>query len=142
MYQKDYILRMIEMLGELIAGILGLIKKGELQKAADKLYKLYWDMLKEDAAFFRDIPEKELTDRLLHMHNYTNGHLEILAELFNAEAELCLAQGNISDSIKYSRKSLILFEFIDREYKTYSQERIDKMELIRKRIDVNRTSGD
>ncbi|MDP3002930.1 MAG: hypothetical protein Q8N38_07370 [Bacteroidales bacterium] len=27
MYQKDYILRMIEMLGTLIAGILGLIKR-------------------------------------------------------------------------------------------------------------------
>jgi hypothetical protein len=33
MYQKDYILRMIEMLGEMIAGILGLIKKGEFEQA-------------------------------------------------------------------------------------------------------------
>jgi predicted translin family RNA/ssDNA-binding protein len=30
MYQKDYILRMIEMLGELIRAILGLIVKGTL----------------------------------------------------------------------------------------------------------------
>jgi hypothetical protein len=46
MYQKDYILRMIEMLGDLIAGILGLIKKGEFEKAADKLENLYLGMLK------------------------------------------------------------------------------------------------
>jgi hypothetical protein len=134
MYQKDYILRMIEMLGELIAGILGLIKKGDLKQAAGKLDMLYRDMLKEDAAFFRDLPEEGLTDRLLHQHNYTNGHLEILAELFNAEAELCTAQGNKSDAIMYSRKSLILFEFIDREYKTYSQERTERMETINQRI--------
>jgi len=91
-------------------------------------------MLKEDAAFFRNLPENELTDRLLHRHNYTHGHLEILAELFNAEAELCIAKGERSGAIEYSRKSLKLFEFIDKEYKTYSQDRIDKMELIRQRI--------
>ena len=36
MYQKDYILRMIEMLGDLIAGIFGLIRKGEYSKACRK----------------------------------------------------------------------------------------------------------
>jgi hypothetical protein len=134
MYQKDYILRMIDMLGDLIAGILGLIKKGELEQATEKLENLYYGMLKEDSAFFRDIPENELTDRLLYQHNYNNGHLEVLAELFNAEAELCLAQGNKPGSLEYSRRSLRLFEFIDTEYRTYSQERIDKMEAIRERI--------
>ena len=134
MYQKDYILRMIEMLGDLIAGILGLIKKGEFELATEKLENLYYGMLKEDSAFFRDIPENELTDRLLYQHNYNNGHLEVLAELFNAEAELCLAQGNKPGSLEYSRRSLRLFEFIDSEYRIYSQDRIDKMEAIRERI--------
>jgi hypothetical protein len=136
MYQKDYILRMIEMLGDLIAGILGLAKKGKFEEAADKLENLYYQMLKEDSSFFRDIPEDELTDRLLHQHNYTNGHLEVLAELFNAEAELRLAEDDKSGCLEYSRKSLRLFEFIDAEYKIYSRERIDKMESIRTRIKI------
>jgi hypothetical protein len=134
MYQKDYILRMIEMLGDLIAGILGLIKKGEFEKATSKLENLYYRMLREDSAFFRDIPENELTDRLLHKHNYTGGHLEILAELFNTEAVLRLAECNKTGSLEYSRKSLRLFKFIDSEYRIYSQERINKMETIRNRI--------
>jgi hypothetical protein len=134
MYQKDYILRMIEMLGELISGILGLIKKGEFEQASEKLESLYYKMLKEDSAFFRIIPINELTNRLLQQHNYTNGHLEVLAELFNAEAELCLAQDNKSGSLEYSLKSLRLFEFIDSEYKIYSKERINKMKAIRERI--------
>lgn len=134
MYQKDYILRMIEMLGEMIAGILGLIKKGEFEKAGEKLENIYYKLLKEDSAFFSNIPENKLTDKLLKDHNYTNGHLEVLAELFNVEAELCLAQGNKAGSLGYSRKSLILFEFIDKEYKTYSQERTGKMEAVGERI--------
>jgi len=134
MYQKDYILRMIEMLGQLIAGILGLIKKGNFEQAEDQLENLYYTMLKEDSAFFRDIPVDELTDKLLHDHNYTNGHLEVLTELFNAEAELRLAKGEKSGALEYSQKSLRLFEFIDAEYKTYSQERIDKIAAIKERI--------
>jgi hypothetical protein len=134
MYQKDYILRMIEMLGQLIAGILGLIKKGNFEQAEDQLENLYYTMLKEDSAFFRDIPVDELTDKLLHDHNYTNGHLEVLAELFNAEAELRLAKGEKSGALEYSQKSLRLFEFIDADYKTYSQERIDKIAAIKERI--------
>jgi hypothetical protein len=136
MYQKDYILRMIEMFGELLAGIFGLIKKGQYDRASEQIGKVYYDLLKEDASFFRVIPEEDLTQKLMKEHNYTNGHLEILAELFNAEAELALAQGNNSGCMGYSRKSLILFEFIDEDLKTYSLERINKMESIRKRIET------
>jgi len=77
---------MIEMLGDLLAAIFGLIKKGDYKKASANLGKIYYDMLKEDAAFFRAIPADELTHKLMKEHNYTNSHLEILAELFYAEA--------------------------------------------------------
>ena len=136
MLQKDYILRMLEMLGDLIAGILGLLRKGELVQAEDKLERLYYDFLKEDASYFRKLPESRLTTDLLDRHNYSNGHLEILAELFNAEAELCLAKGDKAGVLENSRKSLILFEYIDMAYRTYSQDRIDKMDNLRRRIRV------
>jgi hypothetical protein len=125
---------MIEMLGEMITAIFGLIKKGEFEKAGKSLENIFYKLLKEDSAFFMAIPEKELTDKLLKEHNYTNGHLEVLAELFNAEAVLRLAQGNKSGSLECSRRSLLLFEFIDKEYSIYSQERLDRMEEIRERI--------
>jgi hypothetical protein len=135
MYQKDYVLRMIEMLGDLLAAIFGLIKKGDYRKASEQLGKIYNSMLKEDAAFFRAIPADDLTNKLKKEHNYTNGHIEILAELFNAEAELEFAKGNKSGSLEYYRKSLLLFEFIDLEQKTLYSERLIKMAAIRKRIE-------
>jgi len=136
MYSKDYVLRMIEMIGQLIAAILGKIKKGEFDTASEQLSNLYYDVLKEDASFFRNLPAEELTTTMLADHNYTNGHLEILAELFNAEAELSMAKGDNPASLEYSAKSLILLEFIDSEMKTYSLERINRMETIRKRIET------
>jgi hypothetical protein len=134
MYQKDYILRMIEMAAKMLASILGLIKGGDTVRASEDLENLYYDILKEDAAFFRGIPEEKLTGKLLSDHNYTNGHLEILADLFSAEAELCLAKKDLNGSVEYSGKSLKLFEFLDKEEKTYSEERIKKMNLLRERI--------
>ncbi len=129
---------MIEMLGDLLAAIFGLVRKGDFDQASEKLERIYYDMLKEDAAFFRSIPREKLTDVLLEKHNYTNGHLEILAELFNAEAELEMAQGSVEGSVEYSEKSLMLFEFIDTRQKTLSLERLDKMKLIRERISALR----
>ncbi|MCJ7446718.1 MAG: hypothetical protein MUO72_03405 [Bacteroidales bacterium] len=134
MYQKDYILRMIAMLIKFLGEVLGLIKKGELKEAADKLEEGYNTFLREDASFFHNIPADKLTQKLIQEHNYTNGHLEILAELFNAEAGLRLARDDKHGSLEFSEKSLILFEFVDKEYKTFSEERIRKMEDIRMRI--------
>jgi hypothetical protein len=134
MYQKDYILRMIEMLGDMLAAIFGLIRKSDYQQAGENLDRVYYDMLKEDASFFRSIPKEELTHKLLEEHNYTNGHLEILAELFNVEAELANAQGNSQDYLEYSEKALLLFEFIDLQQKTLSMDRLDKITVIRDRI--------
>jgi hypothetical protein len=134
MYQKDYILRMVEMIRDLIMGILGLIRKGDLEKAGDEIDRLYHNFLKEDSAFFTALSAKDLTTKLLKDHNYNYGHLEMLAWLFDAEAELELARGNEKLCVEFSQKELILFEFIDVEQKTYSLERAEKIEAIKKRI--------
>ena len=134
MYQKDYILRMIEMIGDLIAGIMGLIRKGEFPKAEQSIENAYQDILKQDASFFQKIPKEALTDKLIREHNYTNNHLEILAELFYAQAELSLAQGNREDSLSFYEKALILLDFVVKESKTFSIEKLSEISLIQKQI--------
>lgn len=134
MYQKDFILRMVEMLGQLIAGILGLIRKGDFEKATETLESTYYEMLKQDASFFHKIPTNELTQTLLKDHNYTHGHLEMLAELMYTEAELTFAQDNKNASLICYEKSLLLFEFVMKETKVFSFEKENKIEYINKRI--------
>ena len=134
MYQRDYILRMLEMLTDLIAGILGLLKKGDYQKASQSLDNAYYDYLKQDASFFQGIPKEDLTIKLLKEHNYTNGHLEILSELFYAQAELFNAQGNQIESLNFYEKSLVLLNFVIKESKTFSVEKQSKVSLIQNQI--------
>ena len=135
MFQKDFIMRMIEMMGELIAALLGLIKKGNLQEAAEALENAYHDFLKEDAAFFYAIPKEKLTEKLLQEHHYTRGHLEILSELFYAEAELLYAKDKKEESLVFYEKSLILKEFVLKESKTFSFEKQSRLEEIRGKIE-------
>lgn len=135
MLRKDYILRMIEMLAELIAGILGLIKKGEFDKASKAIDYAYHQLLSEDAAFFQNIPCNELTDTLLNEHNYENGHLEVLSELFRAQAELFYAQGKINESRDYYQKSFTLLTFITENTITFSFDNEMKIVNLKNRIE-------
>jgi len=135
MYQKDFILRMIEMLGDLVKGILGLIKNGKLQQASSALENAFTDFLKEDAAFFRNLPKEKLTEDLINEHNYSNGHLEILAGLFYTEAELKYAEGNYLSSYEAFDKSLLLYNFVENVTKTFSFDSESRILLINKRIE-------
>lgn len=134
MYQKDYILRMIEMIGDLIAALLGLIKKGDLDQAEKMLEKGYYELLRHDASYFQLIPKEQLTSQLLSNHDYTNGHLEILSELFFAEATLSDAQKKMNHSLDCYEKSMVLLEFLEKEDKTWSAKREDRMNLMKQRI--------
>lgn len=134
MFQKDYILRMIEMMGELIAALLGLIRKGNFDQAERMLEKGYYELLRRDASYFQLIPKEQLTSQLLSNHDYTNGHLEILSELFFAEATLSEAQKKLANAIIYYEKSLILLEFLEREDQTWSAKREERKNLLKERI--------
>jgi len=134
MYQKDYILRMVEMIGDLIAALLGLIKKGNLEQAEKILERGYYELLRRDASFFQLIPKEQLTDKLLGEHHYTNGHLEVLSELFFAEATLSEAQKKLNDSRTYYEKSLVLLEFLEQEDKTWSAKREERKIMLKERI--------
>lgn len=134
MFQKDYILRMVEMIGDLIAALLGLIKKGDFEQAEKMLERGYYELLRRDASFFQLIPKEQLTDKLLGDHHYTNGHLEVLSELFFAEAMLSEAQNKWDNSLIYYEKSLTLLEFLEKEDKTWSAKREERIKLLNEKI--------
>ncbi len=136
MFQKDYILRMIEMIGDLIAMIIGLLKKGDPDQAEKILERSYYEFLRRDASFFQLIPKDQLTNQLLSGHNYTNGHLAVLAELFYAEAMVNEAQNRPANSKQYYEKALVLLEFLEQEDKTWSAKREERMDLIKGKISI------
>jgi len=120
----------------LIAALLGLIKKGDLEQAEKILERGYYELLRNDASFFQLIPKEQLTDQLLSNHHYTSGHLGVLAELFFAEATLSEAQNRMNNSLSCYEKSLVLLEFLEEEDKTWSEKREERKNLLKERITV------
>ena len=111
---------MIEMMGELVAGILDLIQKKELNKATEEVDTAFYQMLDHDAGFFKSLSLKNLTEKLMQDHNYTSGHLEILSELFYVQAELFKSKNNFEESLDCYRKSLELRLFVDKQNSVFS----------------------
>ena len=134
MYQKDYILRMVEMIGDLIAAFLGLLKKGDLDQAEKLMERGYTELLRNDASFFLLIPKEQLTDKLLGEHHYEHYHLEILSELFFAEASLAEARHKTGHSLECYEKSLLLTEFLEQEDKTWSARREERKAVLSEKI--------
>jgi hypothetical protein len=66
MYQKDYILRMIEMMAELVAAVLGFIKKGNYQQASRALEKASTSFSVDKQSRISLIQE-----RIAHLRNLT-----------------------------------------------------------------------
>ena len=125
---------MVEMIADIVAGIVGLIKKGDYAKASTQIDDAYYNFLHEDAAALKNIAKEQLTTKLLQEHNFTHEHLEILAELFYAQAELLCAEGNTRDSVTYFEKTIILFDFVMQQSKTYSLSCQTKIKAIETRI--------
>lgn len=137
MHQKDFIMRMIEMIADLIALILGLIKKGNLPQATKLLDNAYRDFLKKDASFFRSLSKDKLTKELLTEHNYTNDHLKILSELFFAEGELNIAKGDKENGLSYYEKSLMLLEFTEQNSNSFSLGNQSRISLLKEKIRIS-----
>ncbi len=125
---------MIEMLGDLLRAIFGMIRNKNFIGAEESINEAYLSMLRKDSAFFQQIPADKLTATLIEDHNYTNGHLEILAELLFAEAELLTAGNKKAESLPFYHKSLLLFEYVENVYRTYDEERIRKINDIGEKI--------
>jgi hypothetical protein len=134
MYEKDYILRMIEMLGDLLRAIFGWIGKGKLEEAETKINEAYLTFLRKDAGFFHRIPEADLTAVLLSDHHYTHGHLEVLAGLMHAEGALYEAKGESRLAAGFFRKSLRVYTFLEENDRTWSEARRDTMATLREAI--------
>lgn len=134
MYQKDYILRMLEMMGDFIAAIMARIGKKDFKKASEMLENSYQTFLQSEASFFYNIPTEALSQTLLEKHNYTHNHLEILSELFLAEAELLFAEDKKEHSMQFYQKAKTLMEFLDKNSGNLSIQRSSNLSLIQNRI--------
>ncbi|TLX76563.1 hypothetical protein E9993_06645 [Labilibacter sediminis] len=135
MIRRDYILRMIEEIGKMIAAILGLLKKGEISQAQS----LYAEGLKR--AF--DMDENQMldmgVDKLRFIFESKFGEsfegLEVLAGLISKGGDIHLKDNNAEKAERCYLKALELYNLVELESQSFSFTRQADMLKVTQLID-------
>lgn len=124
--EKDYLMRQLMMLFELISKILLYRKKGEDDKAEDEI-NYFYSCLKIDEDV-RTLSIEELLNLLENVKKLTNEHIEMVAYVLKEQGELST---NEKEKLDFFRKSFFLLEKIDRESVSFSMDRQMKLSELR-----------
>lgn len=127
MLQRDYIQRLIR---EFMAALQRLIEKKEAGERQEEVRRLFTQYM-GDYAFFHTAP---LDDVMQWFERYPEEErlerISMLAELYYAEAD------TLGEPVRTEvlDRAFMLFDFVDRHSRTYSPERLKKMNEITEKV--------
>ncbi len=124
--EKDYLMRQLLMLFEVIQKILRWRKKGEKGKAFDEI-KYFYQILNIDTDV-QKLTIEELLRLLESEKKLTNEHIEMVAFVLKEQGEL---EDDASRKLDFFRKSYFLLEKVERESITFSMDRQMKLAELR-----------
>lgn len=125
-FEKDYLMRQLMMLFEVISKILRYRKKGEKGKALDEI-NYFYKCLKIEVDI-RSISIEKLLEYLEKDRKLTNDHIEMVAFVLKEQGEL---SEEIKLKLDFYRKSYFLLEKVERESITFSMDRQMKLAELR-----------
>lgn len=131
MLQRDYISRLIR---EFMAALQRYLEKDEISErrnAIEDLYRQYFG----DYTFYHTATLDEIMDSFTKYPTEERAsRIEMLAELYYAEADM------LSEPTRTNQLNLAysLFDFIDRNGKTFSFDRLAKMNKIRNCLNIKK----
>jgi len=134
MYERDYIMRMIEAFAKMIAAIIGLREKGELDKARALVEEAYDSVLKVNS---REIKEYDEEQWKQFCSKRSPEELEMLADLLMVEGEIMLDSGKSEGARELLFKALELLRLVELQSGTFSITRFDKITELEKKLSAS-----
>ena len=120
--ERDYLMRQLMMLFEVIHKIFRLRKKGDKEEA-EKEIKYFYECLKiEDD--IQDLSIEKFVDVLVSEKKLTNEHLEIIAFVMKEQGELAKTE---KEKLNYFSKAYFLLNKVERESTSFSMDRQMKL---------------
>ena len=127
--ERDYLMRQLMMLFEVIQKILGYRKKGDKKGAFQQIKYFYTCLgINEDV---RTKSIEELMELLVDKKKLTNEHIEMVAIVLTEQGELTEDTEQKTD---FFRKSYFLLDKVERESTSFSMERQLKMAKLREHL--------
>ena len=125
-FEKDYLMRQLMMLFEVISKIIRFRRKGENENAQEEI-DYFYSCLKIDEDI-KSMNIETLLDLLANVKKLTNEHIEMIAFVLKEQGEL---SENQETKLDFFRKSYFLLDKVDRESITFSMDRQMKMAELR-----------
>lgn len=124
--ERDFLMRQLMMLFDVISKIIRYRKKGENENAQNEI-NYFYSCLKIDEDI-KTMNIETLFDLLVNIKKLTNEHIEMVAYVLMEQGELSKSMENKLD---FFRKAYFLFDKVDRESITFSMDRQLKMAELR-----------
>jgi hypothetical protein len=124
--ERDYLMRQLMMLFEVIGKIIRHRKKGEKRLAEDEIEYFYSSLNIESE--IKSMSIQNLLKFLETEKKLTNEHIEMIAFVLKEQGELA---ANELHKIDYFRKAYFLLDKVERESITFSMDRQMKMAELR-----------
>lgn len=127
MYEKDFLVRLIQSFFEAIIRINNKIEKGDIESVKTDIEKAY-ELLGESSSFFRESTFENILSFLNPKNSIQLKKIDLLAELILNDAKI-----QRSENIKCSmfKKAKMLWEYYNRQAKEYSFEREEQLLYIK-----------
>jgi hypothetical protein len=133
MYEKDFIIRLIQSFFEAILRINDKIENGDIESAKTDIEKTY-ELLGESATFFRKATFNDLLIFLNQEHDVQLKKIDLLATLISTDAKIQSSKTLKCSMLKKAKK---LWEYYNHNSKEFSFEREEQLVYIKKFIDDN-----
>lgn len=125
MIRKDYFLKVLQQLTQVIARALKLSHSGDAKAALELLDGQYQKQLQEQSEILVKYPVEVLAQR------YDEGQLILLADLLTAEGEILMSATEAEAARARLSKALSLYQHLNQVQQVYDFEREGKMQQIR-----------
>lgn len=132
MIERDYLMRQLMQLLEIIQKILRSREKGDKQEA-EREVSFFYEILRLDPGL-AELPVSRYLDTLIHEKKLTNEQLEMVAFVLKEQGEMAEEEAARLD---FFSKSLILLQKVDRETISYSMDRAMKLEELKAYLKEN-----
>ena len=120
--ERDYLMRQLMMLFDVIQKIFNFRKKGQKEEAEEQI-RYFYNYLKLETKI-QEKSIESLLDYLVSEKKFTNNHLEMVAFVLKEQGELA---ENSEQKLDFFRKAWFLLDKVDRESTSFSMDRQMKL---------------
>ena len=124
-------MRMIEAFAKMIAAIIGLREKGELDKARALVEEAYDTILKVNSGDIKELDDEQWKQ---FCSKRSPEELEMLADLFKVEGDILIDTGQAEEGWELLFKALELLKLVEAQSGDFSLTRFDKITELEQKL--------